>query len=174
MPHQKPNDELYVDGGVIKKNPSPIGGTWAARIIKNNVVVLEDAGVITPEYARMAVISNNLTEMAALVFGLQHLPDDWKGTVYSDSAVTLGRAFKDYKWGGIPNWLQAAFRKQKSRLIYWHDFDYVNLQGHPTIEEIKAKVSKNGRPVSHHNKWCDDACSRVGDAYFKAWEKGLT
>lgn len=166
-------NELYVDGGVIRKNPSPIGGTWAARVISNKVVVAEYCGVITPDHAKMTTISNNLTEMLALVRGLEFLPSDWIGTVFSDSEVTLGRAFKGYKWGGIPNWLEREFRRQKARLLNWHDFEYVNLQGHPTIDEIKAKISKTGRPVSHHNKWCDDACSRAGNDYYVAWEKGL-
>ena len=93
---------LFVDGGVIRENPSPLGGTFAARIIQNGQVTFEHAGAITPEQAHVPAVTNNLTEMYALVIGLTFLPDDWVGTVYSDSQVTLGRAFLGWKWNNIP------------------------------------------------------------------------
>lgn len=33
-PFDDPN-QLFIDGGVIHINPSKIGGTWAARLIKD-------------------------------------------------------------------------------------------------------------------------------------------
>ena len=165
-------NELYCDGGVIKKNPSHIGGTWAARVIEGGLVRVEISGVITPEHANMATVSNNLTEMAALVFGLKLLPDDWCGAIFSDSEVTLGRAFKGYKWGGVPNWLHADFDMQRVRLQRWHEFGYQLLAGHPTEEEL-INGNKHGRPVSIHNKWGDAACTKTGLIYYEAWEKGL-
>lgn len=91
---EDPN-QLYCDGGVIEKNPSKKGGTWAAKLIQGGKVVRARGGIITPAQAQMETVSNNLTEMLALVRGLEMLPDDWSGTVYSDSQVTLGRGLSE-------------------------------------------------------------------------------
>lgn len=152
-PHQ-----LYVDGGVININPSPIGGTWAARLIENSQVIWGTGGTITPEQARMPAVSNNLTEMLALVRGMELLPWDWRGTIYSDSQVTLGRAFLGWKWNNIPHWLYDAFGNQTARLVHWKQIHYVLLDGHPTKAQLEAGVGKRGHPVSAHNVWCDLAC----------------
>src|SRR5574338_1198510 len=101
---------LYVDGGVIGKNPSTQGGTWAARLMRDAFVVCEIKGVVTPKEAKLKEITNNLTEMLALIRGLQLLPTAWTGTIFSDSMVTLGRVFEGWKWNGIPPWMHRDFQ----------------------------------------------------------------
>lgn len=156
-PFDDPN-QLYCDGGVISHNPSTIGGTWAARLIKDGVVVREWSGVTTPVDAGMPTVSNNLTEMLALVRGLQLLPWDWRGTIYSDSAVTLGRAFLGWRWKNIPQDLYNEFGNQVARLVHWKQIHYVLLDGHPTKAQLVTGIGKRGHPVSEHNVAVDKAC----------------
>jgi ribonuclease HI len=158
-------NELYVDGGVIRKNPSAIGGTWAARLVEDGRVLWGTGGVITPKEAQMPEITNNLTEMLALVRGLSLLPDDWQGTVYSDSEITLGRAFMGWKWKNIPLWLHHEYQAQVKRLKYWPVIRYVRLDGHPTREHLATGKGKRGGPVSVHNAWCDEACGHAAAVF---------
>lgn len=161
-------NQLYVDGGVININPSTIGGTWAARLVQDGKVINEWSGVITPAEAYMLSVSNNLTEMLALVKGLSFLPWDWRGTVYSDSQVTLGRAFQGWKWNNVPSWLYNAFGNQCARLVHWKQIHYVLLDGHPTKAHLEAGVGKRGHPVSAHNAWCDHACQAQAKQFMEA------
>lgn len=155
-------NQLYVDGGVIGKNPSSIGGTWAARLVMNGTVIREASGVITPAEAGLPAITNNLTEMLALVSGLEMIPNTtW--TIYSDSQVTLGRAFDGWKWSNIPPWLHERYRVQRTALD-WSKLSYVLLAGHPIQAQLAAGVGRHGLPVSIHNVWCDKACREAGSA----------
>lgn len=107
--------ELYVDGGVIGTNPSMIGGTFSYKLIYTNGSEYGQAGVITA--AEMgSPITNNQTEMLALIAGLEQLPVDFQGTIYSDSNVTLGRAFIGWKWTNIPLWMHKRYQKVRARL----------------------------------------------------------
>lgn len=151
-------NHLYADGGVIHINPSPIGGTWAFRIVQADVIIAEKSGVITPVEAGLPAITNNLTEMLALVMGLRELPIDWIGVVKSDSQVTLGRVFGSYKWTGIPAWLHRLYQQARNRLLFWEDITCVQLDGHPTRTQLAAGIGKRGHPVSIHNVACDKAC----------------
>lgn len=154
-------NELYADGGVISRNPSKIGGTWACRLLSNGQVVHEGSGVITPAEAGTPAITNNLTEMLALLEGLKQLPADWTGTIYSDSQVTLGRVFEGWKWSNIPPWMHRLFQAQRARLVNWSAISYALLDGHPTSAQLAAGVGKRGHPVSEHNVWCDKACGEA-------------
>lgn len=158
-------NELYVDGGVIRKNPSEIGGTWAVRILRDGLPIVSTGGVITPKQARLPKITNNLTEMYALIRGLELLPNQWTGTIYSDSQVTLGRAFLGWKWHNIPLWLHHDYQAQRARLVCWNEFTHVLLDGHPTGAQLAAGIGKRGHPVSIHNVWCDDACGQAATDY---------
>jgi len=160
--------ELYCDGGVIGKNPSPVAGTWAYRHIQADaetrqfVVVRQYAGIVQPREARMETISNNLTELLALLRGLQTLPADWQGTIYSDSQVTLGRVFEGWKWTRIPGWMHQIYQEQRARLESWNMLQWCLLDGHPTKAELAEGMGHRGHPVSVHNVWCDWACGEVG------------
>lgn len=156
---------LYCDGGVIGSNPSSVGGTWAFCIVENDERIFEHKGFITPG-EDLPAITNNLTEMLALVRGLQQLPVGWAGTIYSDSQITLGRAFEGWKWKNIPAWLHHEYQVARGRLG-WPNIKHVLLQGHPTKAELLAGVGKSGRPVSEHNVWCDKACGERAEYYLE-------
>ncbi len=160
-------NDLYCDGGVIGHNPSAVGGTWAFRRLHRGFVVSEKSGVITPETAELPTITNNLTEMLAMIRGLQSLPSEWTGTIYSDSQITLGRVFRGWKWKGIPLWMHNEFQKERARLFHWDWIDHVLLQGHPTRAELVAGIGSRGYPVSEHNVWCDMACGRMAEEFLK-------
>lgn len=158
-----PTNKLFVDGGVIRKNPSTIGGTWAWRHINPDGKINSGSGVITPSQAGMPAITNNLTEMLALLYGLSNLPRGWVGTVYSDSAITLGRAFMGWRWSGIPSWMLDLYKINAHHIndkVRW-----VQLDGHPTKAQLLSGIGKRGNPVSEHNVWCDAACGRAGEHY---------
>lgn len=171
-------NQLFCDGGVIGANPSGIGRTWAFKRIHVSdfdagqaPVVYSESGVITPRKAGMPSITNNLTEMLALLKGLASLDKDWNGTIYSDSQITLGRAFMGWKWKNIPMWMHAEFQRERARLWRWDEIKYVLLDGHPTIAQLAAGIGKRGGPVSEHNVWCDQACTAAGQDYLQRAEQ---
>lgn len=150
---------LYADGGVINANPSPLGGTWAYCLVNGSGErVFERAGVVTPVMAQLPAITNNLTELLALVRGLEELPYGWNGTVYSDSWVSLQRVFLAAKLNNVPDWLVIRLQRvQKSGKL--GNVRYTLLDGHPTRVQLAAGIGKRGNPVSIHNVWCDQACT---------------
>jgi ribonuclease HI len=158
-------NQLYVDGGVVLKNPSPIGGTYAYRLLKDGVVVSEGGFFRSAKdcavNAEAGPVTNNITEMMALVKGLQKLPDDWDGTIYSDSMITLGRAFLGWKWKSVPLWLRVMFETEVKRLVNWERLGHALLSGHPTKAQLASGIGKHGLPVSEHNVWCDQACTEA-------------
>ena len=83
-------DAVYCDGGVIRRNPSPIGGTWAYIWTRTNESVREDRGLM-PVSDDWPAISNNHSELQALVEAMEHLPDGWAGVICTDSGVTIAR-----------------------------------------------------------------------------------
>jgi ribonuclease HI len=112
-----------------------------------------------------STVTNNQTEMLALLMGLSKLPADFAGTVYSDSAVTLGRVFCGWKWKNVPEWLHRMYRTERARLTHWDQIKYVQLDGHPTKAQLVSGVGKRGNKVSEHNVWCDDACRKAGEQF---------
>jgi len=86
---------LYADGGVIRVNPSPIGGTYAYRLLnQDEQIVMCNSGLILPEKMGTETVTNNQTEMLAILESFEYIPDDSIITVYSDSNVSLGRLFR--------------------------------------------------------------------------------
>lgn len=159
----KPFD-LYCDGGVIGSNPSSIGGTYAWLMVGEDGQTRGKANVLTVE-KNGGPVTNNQTEMLAVLRGLEHCPSDWTGTIYSDSAVTLGRIFSGWKWNNIPEWMHLLFREQRQRLTNWEHIKHVQLDGHPTRAQLVSGVGKRGNPVSEHNVWCDKACRWAGEEW---------
>lgn len=155
---------IYADGGVIQINPSPIGGTWAfCHVNAANQRIRTASGVVLPR-SSCPLITNNLTEMIALVKGLEALPDGWAGVVYSDSQITLGRLFEGWKMSGIPPVLIRQGTAAMARLD-WANCNYVLLDGHPTKAQLLAGRGKRGAPVSEHNVFCDKACQKEAAAF---------
>lgn len=155
--------EAYCDGGVIASNPSSIGGTYAYRLIYDDGHIEEYHTATTPAQMGVDVITNNQTEMIAALMMITQLPHDFEGTVYSDSAVTLGRIFKGWKWKNIPQRFHEMYKRQRIRFTNWDKIKYVQLDGHPTKAQLASGIGKRGNPVSEHNVWCDEACQKAGE-----------
>ena len=155
---------VYTDGGCIGTNPSRIGGTWAYCLVDMaGERIVEASGVITPIQANVVAVTNNLTELLALVYGLERLPLGWAGTVYSDSWVSLQRVFLAAKLRNVPPWLvQRLQALQKSGRLA--EMKYELLDGHPTRAELLAGIGKRGHKVSEHNVWADEACQKAARA----------
>lgn len=140
------------------------GGTYAWRLVCDDHDPMGCAMVVTT-HEMGGPITNNQTEMLAILEGLKRLPDCFDGTIYSDSQVTLGRVFMMWKWKNIPEWMHKLYREQRARLTHWNAIKYVLLDGHPTKAQLQAGVGKRGHPVSEHNVWCDHACQQAGEAF---------
>lgn len=155
---------LYADGGVIGRNPSAVGGTWAwVQVNADGEHVRTGSGIVTPIFHGLDLITNNLTELLAAVLGLESLPTGWVGTVYTDSQVTLYRITRDKtKWAGIPAVLVERTQAARKPL---GAYTVVLLGGHPTKAELAAGVRRDGFPCSPHNVWCDKACGVEGRNY---------
>lgn len=151
---------VYADGGVIGRNPSPVGGTFAwchvseagERVASGAQVLLAGKGGCPNP------ITNNLTEFVSLVACLEALPECWSGAVFSDSRITLGRLFQGWKMDGIP-WSFAAWGSLV--LARLGDVHWTLLDGHPTRSQLTAGIGKRGGPVSIHNVWCDARCREL-------------
>lgn len=152
---------LYTDGGVIGQNPSPLGGTWAWCLVDaSGELRRQSVGWISPADLGADAVSNNHTELLALVLGLEALDADFAGTVYSDSWVSLQRVFLAAKLNNVPQWLVERLQAlQKSGRLA--GLGYTLLDGHPTRAQLAAGVGKRGNPVSKWNVWCDEQCSQM-------------
>jgi ribonuclease HI len=169
---------VYADGGVIEKNPSEQGGTWAWCHVRGEVEseqahAKSDWGYVTTELFDAGPVSNNVMELYAVVLALEALPDDWSGIVSSDSAVTIGRLST---WTlppgvamplrGVPAPLQSMVWRQTRRLS-WGSIQWRALKGHPTREDLRRGSDWRKRPVSFHNYWCDKMCREATLRYLE-------
>lgn len=165
---------VYADGGVITDpvtkqfNPSPIGGTWAwCHVDESGQRINGASGFLSVAEAKVPKgVTNNLTEIYALLLCLEALPADWVGTVCSDSKVSLGRLFGSFSLNELPGWLIERI----GQVLRNHRMDqirYVLLDGHPTRAQLDAGVGKRGHPVSEHNVWCDTACNEAKEYALK-------
>lgn len=161
-------EAVFSDGGVIQVNPSPVGGMWAFAHVTDDQVIRSWSGFITPAEICLDAVSNNVTEFYALLRGLEELPPDWTGVVYTDSWVTLCR-FKNPRKAsmkGIPDlWRQRAV-DAVDRFYKELPPKFVLLGGHPTKAELASGArKKDGLPVSKHNVFCDKLCTQTGKEY---------
>jgi ribonuclease HI len=159
---------LYTDGGVIGRNPSAHGGTWAYCLIDaHQQRIVTHSGVITPAEAGVPAVTNNLTALRALVAGLEAAPRDVAGVVASDSWVSLQRVFHAAALRHVPVWLRTRLQtiQRSGRLAR---MTAVLLDGHPTRAQLAAGRGARGRPVSPHNVWCDAQCRALARAYARA------
>jgi ribonuclease HI len=155
----------YADGGVIGRNPSKLGGTWAYRLVNSEgICLVKDQGIVTPEMAGLPTITNNLMELYAVLKAMQYLPDGWKGSILTDSQVTVYRISRTMdlrRFQGIPVILREELRKQRKRL---GRYTTIQVGGHPTEEDLER--GHNGKsPVSLHNVYCDLACQEASAAW---------
>lgn len=150
---------LYADGGVIGHNPSLIGGTWAWCQVANGQRGLCASGVITPAETGLPMITNNLTELYAILQARESLPYAWSGIIHSDSWVSLQRVFLAAKLNNVPEWLIERLQRMQ-RDGWFRGCSWQLLDGHPTKAQLAAGVGKRGNPVSEHNVWADAECTR--------------
>lgn len=149
---------VFADGGVIGANPSPLGGTWAYRLLQDQQIRCYDSGFIPPKFGP---VSNNISELVAVVRGLE-MARHYRASqvsIASDSLVTLRRlTYPRAAWNGVPipvrEWAQAVLREVDV-------VEAVLLDGHPTRAQLEAGIGKSGRSVSVHNVECDRACNLV-------------
>jgi ribonuclease HI len=158
---------LYCDGGMIGRNPSQIGGTWAwCAINQNGERIIERGGIVPAPQGQL--ITNNHMEQIAITLALEAMPDGWSGTVYSDSMVALGRMFKGWKQKNLPANIAKRSSEAVARL---GAIETVLLQGHPTKADLELGIgAKRNLPVSIHNMWCDKQCGKEARKYLKERE----
>lgn len=166
---------LYTDGGVVGSNPSSIGGTVAFYIIgQKNEVLSNYSSFLHPNFMGSDKVTNNQTELWALLLGLAHLKPDQIAHVYCDSEISLGRVFKNYAMANIPKFMFYVLMHIK-RMENFKKLEYTLLSGHPTKRQLELGTGKGGRPVSEWNVNCDRDCNlRSVDKKVKFYDKGIT
>ena len=162
-PMKIPNHaDIYVDGGVILKNPSALGGTWAYVIIDQDTILAESSGVVEPQEIGRSTVTNNYTELLAALQGLQRVDREWHGRIYTDSQVTHRRLISPHaSFRGIPNIL----RRQILDLWQQRRWTAALVGGHPTKKELLAGRKSTGVPVSKWNVYVDKKCKLAAENY---------
>lgn len=162
--------KLYTDGGVIQKNPSSIGGTWAWCLVLGDTLIKSNSGIIVPTDVVQFpnnLVTNNQTELFAIVQGLSQLQDNDVVEVCSDSLISLGRVFGNSPFNNIPSWLVTSLDMQKKRLTRWKEFSFCLISGHPTKKELEDGIGKRGYLTSKWNVLCDELCNRASREYMR-------
>lgn len=154
---------LYGDGGCVGHNPSYVAGTWAWIAVDGSGVEMARAyGSVTPHDVGLPTVTNNYTELLAILHGLEAMVSGWAGTVYTDSEITMFRFDKERrsKYNGIPASVEARVAAVKARM---GPYKLVLLAAHPKQEDLLRGRREDGRPVSRWNKECDKLCQLVCD-----------
>ena len=99
-------NSIFTDGGVIGPNPTKLGGTWCWCWVTSGVILKHESGVVTPGDMGTEVVTNNVTELYAALRALESVPNNWHGTLISDSMVTLHRLRHSNRWKGVPDWMR--------------------------------------------------------------------
>ena len=157
------NLSLFTDGGVVGKNPSDIGGTWAWVLVDDaNEIVAHESGTII---ADGHTVTNNQMELYAILQGLTDVYDRGKAKqlkrVYSDSKVSLGRLTKGWSLNNISAKMVRMLDEVKKNYVFSSigGVTTVLLDGHPTKEQLVTGFGKRLHPVSKWNVLCDDLCN---------------
>ena len=156
---------MYADGGVIGKNPSEVGGTFAfCYVTENGGRLTGIGGHVTPDEIGLPRVTNNVTEFLALLLALEQLPDGWAGPVYTDSEITSCRFSKGRrsKFNGVPDALRDRLFAVMDRL---GQYVVGLLAGHPNKRELAAGRRADGMPVSLFNVWCDKRCAVAAEEF---------
>lgn len=151
--------ELYCDGGLIGRNPSPHGGTWCWTLVNSRGKrVKYESGLILPREMGKKQITNNESEMYAVIKGLESVTKDWDGRVYTDSRVTFHRLVNRR---GIPSdWMKRLVKALNGRELKMR-----HIGGHPSRLALERGYDKRGLLVSAHNVFCDKMCQEEARKY---------
>lgn len=116
------------------------------------------SGFVTTREFNLPNITNNLTELLAALYALESVPDNWNGTIFTDSRITLFRVTNGVKFAGIPQgMIDRAMKLRRNR-----KYKCSLVGGHPTREELKKGFKrKNGLPVSQFNVFVDGQCKKA-------------
>ncbi len=145
--------EIYCDGGVIGRNPSKMGVTWAWCLVENDDLIRWDSGWVEPADAAQSPLTNNFSELYAAVRAVIDNPD--AKVLFTDSQITLYRMTRSKKFNGIPNWLRRKALKIRGMPVKL-------LAGHPTFKELEQGFAdRNRNPVSKWNVFCDLKCQEA-------------
>jgi ribonuclease HI len=149
--------DVFCDGGVCVKNPSPHGGTWAwCHVTAAGEVAASASGTVTPAECGTPAVSNNQTEFLAALLALEALPAGWSGRVLSDSGVTIAR-FQGARTRGLSD---AWVSRMDAALARLGTLEWVLLGGHPTRADLGKGFRSDGKPVSKWNVHCDRECGK--------------
>ena len=113
-------------------------------------------------------MTNNLTELLAAVLGMESMPANWDGTLYTDSQVTLYRVErrsprkKAARMNGIPSALVERLNAARNRL---GNYSVILLGGHPTYSDLALGHRPDGLPVSQHNVHTDKLCNLAKEKF---------
>ena len=152
---------LFTDGGVIGRNPSLLGGTWAWCLIDGDEIIRSASGAVDPKDIDLLTVSNNTTELLAAVLGLEATGPGFSGVWYTDSKVTVYRLTTSTKFKGCPDWLRNRALAVRENQKYTVKL----LGGHPNKAELTTGIRSDGAPVSKWNVWCDKECRRLAKEY---------
>lgn len=161
---------IYADGGVIRSNPSSLGGTWAYLYVEGDVVS-EASGLLLPGHLGARTISNNDSELYAMVRGFEELPDGWDGVAYSDSLVTLARLARIAR-GQEPTKTMhpELYDRAEAALARLGAVRFEHVKGHPTRADLARGRDSKGRTVSRHQVRCDQLCTEQAQRYLDELE----
>jgi ribonuclease HI len=152
--------ELYCDGGVALKNPSPYCGTWAWLLVEHDKELQRGSGIVEPADVGLPTVSNNLTELLAALRALQGVPEGWEGTLFTDSGVTMYRIAQPDRRTLPKFWYEMLVGLKRTR-----KFQVVLVGGHPTKADLKKGFNKDGKPVSKWNVACDKMCRNLAQRF---------
>ena len=155
---------LFCDGGVIAKNPSTYGGTWAWTLLDaHRKRVAYDSGVIIPNDWGRKSISNNFAELYAAIVALEAMPNGWRGILHTDSLVTVYRLER----GVEPHKVHRNLTKRLDALTKNRKWKVSHIGGHPNKKALADGVDKRGLPVHEANVFCDQECKRQAELFMK-------
>jgi ribonuclease HI len=138
-------ETLFADGGCVLKNPSDIGVVWAYCLVDSSYNLIREASAFIP----LPGGTNNFAEYIALIEGYESLPVGWSGTVASDSQLTLGRMFFNWKTNGLSKELIDRCDEAMYRL---GGLTPCHVNGHQTKKQIAED------PLAFWNDYVDKLC----------------
>lgn len=162
---------ITADGGLRVINPSPFGGMWAFRLLNAaGEPVIQASGIVLPaELHPLTTVQNNLTEVLALLIGLEYLSDESPVLIRTDSlnairVITEPQRTRDW----LTTDLNDRVRKVTARVKVT---GFELLAGHPKVKNLALmragirQISPKGYPYCLHNHWCHEACVRAWQDY---------